>query len=86
MSSDDLSPSSKPLTSKIHQDLLKCPDDQYPGYDIEPVMALFEYVEMAKRALLEARVRDFTASDVVALAIAMESRARVFMLRGLDNE
>jgi len=34
------------------------------------------YVDLAKRILLEHRVRDFTAADVVALAGIMEQRDR----------
>jgi hypothetical protein len=53
---------------------------------IEAALALFEYVDLAKRALLEHRVREFTAADVVALATAMEVRERTFKISAYDRE
>jgi hypothetical protein len=43
---------------------------------LEVAHVIHDYVDLAKRILLEHRVRDFTARDVVALATAMEARDR----------
>lgn len=69
MSTDDISPSSKPFQAKIQQ-----LDSIFHGRYIDGAIALHDYIDLAKRSLLENRVRDFTASDVVALAIAMAAR------------
>ncbi len=42
----------------------------------EAAFTVHEYVLLAKLILLEHRVRDFSASDVVALAAIMEGRDR----------
>lgn len=42
----------------------------------EAAYTVHEYVLLAKLMLIEHRVRDFSASDVVALAKIMESRDR----------
>lgn len=43
---------------------------------LEVAHTVHEYVDLAKRILLEHRVRDFTAAEVVALAAVMEARDR----------
>lgn len=42
----------------------------------EPAHVALECVAIAKRILLQERVRDFTAADVVALATIIEARDR----------
>lgn len=42
-----------------------------------PEDAVYHYVDAAKRILLELRVKDFRAADVVALAAMIEARDRV---------
>jgi hypothetical protein len=69
MSHEDISPSSKPFTAKIEQ-----LNRIFHGMQIDRAIALHDYIDLAKRSLLEHRVRDFTAADVVALAIAMAQR------------
>lgn len=69
MSHEDISPSSKPFTAKIDQ-----LNSIFHGRHIDTAIALHDYIDLAKRSLLEHRVRDFTAGDVVALAIAMSAR------------
>jgi len=66
MSSDDISPSSKPFQAKIYEF-----DSIFHSRHLDRALALHDFVDLAKRSLLENRVRDFTAADVVALAIAM---------------
>jgi hypothetical protein len=80
--SEDLSPSQCPFTSKI-RDLVRAGDT---AISVESALTLFEYVDLAKRALLEHRVREFTAADVVALATAMEARDRTFKIFAFDRE
>jgi hypothetical protein len=69
MSSEDLSPASLPFQSRI-RDMANKPTQQ------EVAHIVHEYVDLAKRILLEHRVRDFTAAEVVALAAIMEARDR----------
>lgn len=63
-----------PLQSKLrdYRDGLR---DSTP-ITLAVVYTVDEYVDLAKRILLERRVRDFTAADVVALAAIMEQRDR----------
>jgi hypothetical protein len=68
---DDISPSSLPFTTKMRDHI-----DGKSGPHPEVAHTVFDYVDIAKRMLLELRVRDFSASDVVALAALMESRDR----------
>lgn len=74
MSSEDLSPSSQPLTNRLRE----YRDGLRDGSMVTPfvVCTVNEYVDLAKRILLENRVRDFSAADVVALASVMEARDR----------
>lgn len=58
-----------PFQSRI-RDMANKPTQQ------EVAHVVHEYVDLAKRILLEHRVRDFTARDVVALAAVMEARDR----------
>lgn len=69
MSSDDMSPSSKPFQAKMHEF-----NSIFHGRHLDRAVDLHEFIDLAKRSLLENRVRDFTAADVVALAIAMAER------------
>lgn len=78
MSSDDLSPASKPFLTRVQQ-----LDDNFSEINAVAAAAVHDYVDLAKRSLLEHRVRDFTAADVVALAAIMEQRDRA--LRGGDK-
>lgn len=71
MSSDDISPSTKPFQAKLQQ-----LSSVFHDVSIPAANAVHDYVDLAKRSLLEHRVRDFTASDVVALAAIMEQRDR----------
>lgn len=53
----------------------------------EVVGTISEYVLLAKLILLEHRVRDFSAADVVSLACLMESRDRdIRKIGALMNE
>jgi hypothetical protein len=70
---DDISPSSLPFTTRMREYLNASGNS---GPHPEVAHTVFEYVDIAKRMLLELRVRDFTAGDVVALAGIMESRDR----------
>lgn len=72
---EDISPQSKPFSTKIRDDL----GSKQVGYSVEAATVVSDYLDLAKRALLENRVRDFTASDVVAVAAIMESRDRDYM-------
>ena len=71
MSKDDLSPSAAPFQAK-HRQLL----DNRLNASAQASLAVYDFVDTAKRMLLELRVRDFTAADVVALAGLIESRDR----------
>lgn len=72
MSSDDISPSSKPFQARVQQ-----LDAVIHDVSTSAAHAVHDYVDLAKRSLLEHRVRDFTAADVVALAALMEQRDRL---------
>lgn len=72
MSSDDISPSTKPFHSRVQQ-----LDQVISGVSAFAAHTVHDYVDLAKRSLLEHRVRDFTAADVVALAAIMEQRDRL---------
>lgn len=72
MSSDDISPSTKPFHSRIQQ-----LNSVFHAVSTSAAHAVHDYVDLAKRSLLEHRVRDFTAADVVALAALMEQRDRL---------
>lgn len=68
---DDISPSNLPFTTRMREHL-----NNDTGPHPEVASTVFDYVDIAKRMLLELRVRDFSASDVVALAAIMEARDR----------
>lgn len=68
--SQDISPSSKPFESRMRETISSGAAHPEAAYTVH------EYVLLAKLMLLEHRVRDFTAADVVALASIMESRDR----------
>jgi len=68
---EDISPSTMPFTTRM-RDHLNGDGGPHP----EVAHTVYDYVDIAKRMLLELRVRDFSASDVVALASIMESRDR----------
>lgn len=72
MSSDDISPATKPFQSRIDQ-----LGNVFHDISTNAAHAVHDYVDLAKRCLLEHRVRDFTAADVVALAGIMEQRDRL---------
>ena len=69
---EDLSPGAMPFESRMRQIVLSDDGAAHP----EAAFTVYEYVDLAKRMLLELRVREFSASDVVALAAIMESRDR----------
>jgi hypothetical protein len=68
---DDISPSNLPFSTRMREHL-----NNNSGPHPEVAHTVFDYVDIAKRMLLELRVRDFSAADVVALATIMESRDR----------
>ena len=70
---EDISPEAMPFTSKIRD--LEAQDSP----TVEAAKVMVEYLDVAKRMLLETRVRNFNAYDVVALAVAMEGRERMFL-------
>jgi hypothetical protein len=71
MSVDDVSPSSLPFKSRMREAM-----NDNSGPHPEVAHTVYDYVDIAKRMLLELRVREFTAADVVALASIMEARDR----------
>jgi hypothetical protein len=69
--SEDISPATKPFQTRVEQlaaDVTTL--NTGAAHDVHG------YIDLAKRSLLEHRVRDFTAADVVALAALMEQRDR----------
>lgn len=71
MSNDDLSPGSLPFKTRLRENV-----ESRSFVDPEVALVVYDYVDLAKRMLLELRVRDFSAADVVALAAIMEARDR----------
>jgi hypothetical protein len=71
MSSEDISPSALPFQAKLSQQI-----NSKLGTTVNAGLAVYDFVDLAKRMLLELKVRDFTAADVVALAALIESRER----------
>lgn len=71
--SEDISPSSQPFSTRISEYLAGL---RVQNIDVDAALLVHDYVDLAKRSLLEHRVRDFTAADVVALAAMMEARDR----------
>lgn len=51
----------------------------------EVAYTVHAYVDLAKKILLENRVRDFGAADVVALAAIMEARDRAIRRMGAEE-
>jgi len=78
---EDISPASLPFTTKMREHL-----SVSGGPSPEAAHTVFDYVDLAKRILLELRVRDFTAADVVALAATMEARDRAFRLEHIKTQ
>jgi hypothetical protein len=73
MSYDELShPPTKPFEARMRDLLRSGQSAAHP----EAAYTVHEYVLLAKLMLIEHRVRDFSASDVVALAKIMEARDR----------
>jgi hypothetical protein len=72
---EDISPAALPLTAKIKE--LEAKNPNHPA--AESAKAMATYLDLSKRMLLEFRVREFNAYDVVALAVAMEGRERMFL-------
>lgn len=68
---EDISPNSLPFSTRMRE-LAGTGSGPHP----EVAYTAYSYVDIAKRMLLELRVRDFTAADVVALAGIMEGRER----------
>lgn len=48
--------------------------------------SVMDCIELAKRALLQARVQDFTSADVVQLASIIEARDRALRSSGAGGE
>jgi hypothetical protein len=66
----DLSPGAMPFDSYMRE----LPSDT--AVPLEPACVAHECIAVAKRILLQERVRDFSAADVVALAAIIENRDR----------
>lgn len=77
MSVEDLSPASNPFDRYLINEL--------PGFMGSEAVRLLHCVAAAKRMLLQERVRDFGAADVIALADIMERMSRV-SLNKLQND
>ena len=76
----DLSPGAMPFDAYIRE---------LPADTAVPLEASFiahECVAIAKRILLQERVRDFSASDVVALAAIIENRDREMKIFSATHE
>ena len=70
--SSDISPSTRPFQAKLRESGAFA-----DGLILSSAASsVSEYVDVAKRILLEHRVRDFTAADVVALTDILERRDR----------
>ena len=67
---DDLSPSALPFTTYMRDAVLN------DAVSVEPSYVAYECINIAKRILLELKVREFSAGDVVALASMIEARDR----------
>lgn len=77
MSSEDISPATLPFNRYLV--------DEVPSFMANDAVRLMHCVAIAKRLLLQERVRDFGAADVIALADIMERMSRV-SLDELQNE
>ena len=75
MSNDDISPGSMPFKTRMREAVA-----ENGGLHPEVAHTVYEYVDIAKRMLLELRVREFSAAEVVALAAVMEARDRAIRL------
>lgn len=72
MATPDLSPDNKPF-DRFFDDLIERDSVSHAA------MVALDCIAAAKRILLQERVRDFTAADVVALAAIIESRDRLLV-------
>ena len=72
-SPEDISPNAQPFSNRMREYIHQ---GGTTGPHPEVAHTVYDYVDIAKRMLLELRVRDFSASDVVALAAIMEARDR----------
>lgn len=77
MSLEDISPSTLPFNRYLADDL--------PVFMANDAVRLLHCVAAAKRLLLQERVRDFGAADVIALAEILERMSRI-SLANLQNE
>jgi hypothetical protein len=68
MSAEDISPDTKPFNRYL--------EAQCPAHLRGSAMLAYDCVAAAKRILLQEKVRDFTAADVVALAVLIERAGR----------
>lgn len=66
--SEDLSPAALPFSLRVKQ----LADSEFAA--VVAATQVFYSVDLAKRMLLELKVREFTAADVVALAGLIEAR------------
>lgn len=69
MSLEDISPATLPLNRYMA--------DELPSFMLNDTVRLLHCVATAKRMLLQERVRDFGAADVIALAEILERMSRV---------
>lgn len=76
--SEDISPSSMPFKMRMREYREGLRDSG--SINLQTAYTTHEYVDLAKRILLEHRVREFTAADVVALTAIMEGRDREIQL------
>lgn len=76
--SEDISPSSMPFKMRMREYREGLRDSG--SINLQTAYTTHEYVDLAKRILLEHRVRDFTAADVVSLAALMEGRDREILM------
>jgi len=76
----DLSPSAMPFDAYMRE---------LPNNSAAPLYSALiahECIALAKRILLQERVRDFSAADVVSLAAIIESRDRELKLQRSNKE
>lgn len=76
---------SPPSTKAFHTKMREMMTQGDMAANPEVAYTVFTYVDLAKRMLLELRVRDFTATDVVALTKIMEARDRAYRIRSASQ-
>lgn len=76
---------SPPSTQAFHSRMREMLTQGDMSANPEVTYTVFTYVDLAKRMLLELRVRDFTGADVVALTKIMEARDRAYQTRSASQ-